>query len=192
MRENRPLLLLVDDDPHDRALARLVLERELQHLRIGEITDAPAFAQACGRRSFALVILETRLDWADGLAVLAVLREDWPGIPVILFTRHGDEEISVRALRLGASDYLVKNPQGFLRLAGVVQSALDRSRSPAVTGAVPLQSLVDQARVAVFSATPEGRLLNASPGFLKMLGAVTFDEASRLDLKPLAFALAGP
>ena len=192
MRDTRPLLLLVDDDPHDRGLARLVLEREVRDLRIEEVTDAPAFAQACGRRSFSLVVLETRLAWADGLAVLSVLREDWPGIPVILFTRHGNEETTVRALRLGASDYLVKDSQGFLRLPMVVQSVLDRARSPAVAGAVPLQSLVDQARVAVFSATPDGRLLNASPGFLKLLGAANLDEAARLDLRPLAFALAGP
>ncbi len=191
MRENRPLLLLVDDDPHDRALARLVLERELQQVRIEEITDAPAFAQACGRRSFAVVVLETRLAWAEGLAVLSVLREDWPGIPVILFTRFGNEEMCVKALRLGASDYLLKNSSGFLRLPVAVQSALERARSPAVTGAAPLQSLVEQARVAVFSATPDGRLLNASPGFLKLLGAASLEEAVRLDLRPLAFALSG-
>jgi signal transduction histidine kinase len=192
MRESRPLLLLLDDDPDDRALARAVLERELPRLRIEEIADAPAFAQACGRRGFDVVVLESRLQWADGLAILLVLREDWPEVPVLLFTRYGSEELVVRAVRLGASDYLVKSPAGFLRLPLAVRSALDKARAQSTAGAVPLQSLVEQAQVAVFSATPEGRLLNASPGFLRILGAASFEEATRLDLKPLAFAVAGP
>lgn len=191
MRETRPLLLLVDDDPQDRALARVVLERELPRLRIEEITDAPSFAQACGRRGFDVVVLESRLQWADGLALLLVLREDWPEVPVVLFTRYGSEEMVVRAMRLGAGDYLAKSPAGFLRLAVAVRSALEKARAQSMTGAVPLQSLVDQAQVAVFSVTPEGRLLNASPGFLRILGTATFEEAARLDLTPLAFAVTG-
>lgn len=191
MRETRPLLLLVDDDPQDRALARVVLERELPRLRIEEITDAPSFAQACGRRGFDVVVLEARLQWADGLAILLVLREDWPEVPVVLFTRYGSEEMVVRAMRLGASDYLAKSPAGFLRLAVAVRSALEKARAQSMAGAVPLQSLVDQAQVAVFSVTPEGRLLNASPGFLRILGAGSFEEAAHLDLTPLAFAVTG-
>ncbi|HEX9945579.1 MAG TPA: ATP-binding protein [Thermoanaerobaculia bacterium] len=192
MRESRPLLLLLDDDPDDRTLARIVLERELPRLQVEEITDAPSFAQACGRRSFDVVVLECRLQWADGMALLSVLTEDWPEVPVILFTRQGSEEVCLRAVRLGASDYLVKSPGGFLRLPLAVRSALDKVRTRASAGAVPLQSLVEQARVAVFSTTPEGRLLNASPAFLRILGAASFEEAARLDLRPLAFALAGP
>jgi signal transduction histidine kinase len=191
MRETRPLLLLVDDDPQDRALARVVLERELPRLRIEEITDAPSFAQACGRRGFDVVVLESRLQWADGLALLLVLREDWPEVPVVLFTRYGSEEMVVRAMRLGASDYLAKSPAGFLRLAVSVRSVLEKARAQSMAGAVPLQSLVDQAQVAVFSVTPEGRLLNASPGFLRILGAAGFEDAARLDLTPLAFAVTG-
>src|SRR5205085_10404548 len=116
MRDGRPLILLLDDDPDDRALARMVLEREAPAPAIEEIADAPAFAQACGRRGFDLVILELKLRWADGLAILGVLREDWPEVPVILLTRFGNEEAALRALRLGARDYLVKKPASFLRL----------------------------------------------------------------------------
>jgi PAS domain S-box-containing protein len=195
MRDGRPLILLIDDDPDDRALARLVLEREAPQLAIEEITDAPVFAQACGRRSFDLVILELKLRWADGLAVLDILREDWPEVPVILLTRFGNEEAALRALRLGARDYLVKRPAGFLQLPLIVRAALEREQSPAgageASGTAPLESLLDRARVAVFSATPEGRLLNASPGFLQLLGVADLESANRLDLEPFLAAAAG-
>ena len=197
MRDGLPLILLIDDDPDDRALARIVLERELPRFVIEEIADAPAFGRACGRRSFDLVILELKLGWADGLALLTALKEDWPEVPVIPFTRVGDAETALRAVRLGAADYLVKGPAAFLRLPQAVRTALDpanrrRARSTSGSaGAAPLESLVDRARMAVFSATPQGLLLNASPGFLQLLGVDDLESANALDLEPFIAAAAG-
>ena len=194
MRDGLPLILLIDDDPDDRALARIVLERELPRFVIEEIADAPAFGRACGRRSFDLVILELKLGWADGLALLTALKEDWPEVPVIPFTRVGDAETALRAVRLGAADYLVKGPAAFLRLPQAVRTALDpteKRRTRPVTGAAPLESLVDRARMAVFSATPQGSLLNASPGFLQLLGVDDLESANALDLEPFIAAAAG-
>jgi PAS domain S-box-containing protein len=187
----RSRILLLDDDPDDRALARAVLEHQMPELTVEEITDAPAFAQACGRRSFDVVILERELRWADGLALLAALKEDWPEVPVILFTRSGSEELVLRSMRLGADDYLVKKPASFVRLPLAVRSALEKVESRRASGAAPLQSLLDRAQVAVFSATAEGRLLNASPGLLQILGIEDLEGAARLDLRPLIAAAAG-
>lgn len=190
MPRERTRILLLDDHREDRALARMVLEHELPYLDIQEVTDAPSFAQACGRRSFELVVLEQRLAWADGLAILATLREDWPQMPVILFTRHGDEELSFRAARLGVSDYIAKSSAGFLALPLAVLSALERaSRTRTTPDATALESLLQQARVAVFSATPGGRLLNASPSFLRLLGVDSLEAATRLGLEPLVAAV---
>src|SRR5262245_28624984 len=156
MPPNPARVLLVDDDADDRALARLVLAHELPELAVEEIADAPAFARAWGRRSFDLVILERELRWGDGLALLAVIKEDWPEAPVILFTRPGDEELCLRAVRLGAEDCLAKRPAGFLRLPAVVRAALEKCRCQRSGSAGPLQSLLERAQVAVFSATAEG------------------------------------
>jgi signal transduction histidine kinase len=188
MSSSRHRVLLVDDDPDDRALARLVLAHELPDVAVEEIADAPAFARAWGRRSFDLVILERELRWADGLALLALIKEDWPEAPVILFIRPGDEELSLRAVRLGAEDCLAKRPAGFLRLPAVVGAALEKCRCRRASGEAPLQSLLERAQVAVFSATAEGRLLNASPGFLQILGVESLESAARLDLRPLIAA----
>jgi len=187
----RASVLLVDDDPDDRALAKVVLAQELPELAVEEIADAPAFTRAWGRRSFDLVILERQLRWTDGLALLEVLKDEWPELPVILFTRPDDEELALRAVRLGADDCLVKKPAGFLRLPLVVRSALEKSRNRRPSGPAPLQSLLERAQVAVFSATAEGRLLNASPGLLQILGVDGLEGAARLDLKPLIAAAAG-
>ena len=120
MRGANQRILLIDDDPDDRSLASVVLTSELGHFEVHEVPDAVTFAQACARRDFDLVILEQKLHWADGLAVLGALKEEWPDLPVILFTRSGDEEVALKAARLGVHQYLVKRPGTFLRHASEV------------------------------------------------------------------------
>jgi signal transduction histidine kinase len=147
-QERRTHVLLLDDDPDDRALARLVLAAELPGLAVEEAADALAFARACGRRSFDLVVLEWELGWTDGAAVLAALKEDWPGVPVIVFTRSESGESALRAVRLGADDYLVKKPAAFLRLAQAVRTALERDRTRGAAGAAPSRPLLDPSDTA--------------------------------------------
>lgn len=130
MPEAGPRILLIDDDPDSRALARLVLRHELPHLVVEEIADAVAFAEAFSRADFELVVLDSRLPWADGLAVLHALKARWPHLPVILLTGRGGEgeEVGVRAAKLGADDFLVKNPGGYVNLPLAVLGALEQAR----------------------------------------------------------------
>ena len=127
MPETGPRILLIDDDPDSRALVRLVLRQELPHLILEEIADAVSFAEAFGRADFELVILDPRLPWADGLAVLHALKGRWPALPVILLTDRGGEELGVRAAKLGADDFLIKNPGGFVNLPLAVLGTLSRT-----------------------------------------------------------------
>ncbi|MGH9361266.1 MAG: response regulator, partial [Thermoanaerobaculia bacterium] len=129
MKQATSRILLIDDDPDDRSLARVVLTSELGHFEVHEVPDAVTFAQACARHDFDLVILEQKLHWSEGLAVLGALKEEWPDLPVILFTRSGDEELALKAARLGVQQYLVKKPATFLRLPSEVEAALERSRT---------------------------------------------------------------
>jgi PAS domain S-box-containing protein len=177
--------LLIDDDSEDRALTKIVLQGELVHINIQEISDALGFAQACARKDFDLVVVEQKLAWAEGLAVLGFVKEEWPEIPVILFTRHGNEEVSGKAVRLGVDHYLPKRTGNFLRLPLAVRSALEQSRPRRHPRAARLESLLTEARIGVFSATTGGRLLNANPALLQMLGLESLEDAERLDLTAL-------
>jgi signal transduction histidine kinase len=135
--ETGPRILLIDDDPDSRALARLVLRQELPHVVLEEIADAVSFAEAFGRADFELVILDPKLPWADGLAVLHALKGRWPTLPVILLTDRGGEELGVRAAKLGADDFLVKNPGGFVNLPLAVLGTLEHARARTIPPAEP-------------------------------------------------------
>jgi DNA-binding response OmpR family regulator len=69
-----------------------------------------------------LIITDVQLPSMSGLQVLEQLREEGKNIPSIVMTFHGTEETAVRALRLGAVDYLIK-PFSFEEM----QDALDRA-----------------------------------------------------------------
>lgn len=102
-----PRILVVDDDPIDRELAR----RSLRGLTGAEFSEASE-----GRQALAVVskeppdvlLTDLRMPGMDGLALVEAMREDHPLVPVILMTSSGSERLAAQALRAGAVSYVVK------------------------------------------------------------------------------------
>jgi len=74
-----------------------------------------------------LVILDLRMPKMSGLQVLQTLRELQCPVPVILITAYGSEEVVVRALRLGADDYVAK-PFELDEMINAIERVLSKSR----------------------------------------------------------------
>jgi len=72
------------------------------------------------------VLLDYRLPDADGLECLRTIRQRHPDLPVVLITGAGSEEVAVEAMKLGASDYLVKHGKYLVTVPVVVREALGR------------------------------------------------------------------
>ena len=181
-------ILLVEDQPHDRALARLALLHELPEASVEEVTDALAFSEAIHQGQFDLVIAAHHLGWADGLAVLQRLKERWPEVPFILFAEE-DTRLAIDAIKAGADDYIVKSSQGYLMLGRAACAAVERTEQRRQTSRLEtrLHTLLNRAKVGVFRATLDGRLLEASPALQRMLGVGSLDEALKLNLEQLYF-----
>ncbi|MCB0182464.1 MAG: response regulator, partial [Anaerolineae bacterium] len=87
--------------------------------------DGKTGLEKAERESPDLIITDLKLPRMNGLDVLERLREKQIYTPAIVMTFHGTEETAVRALRLGARDYLIK-PFTFEEM----QAALDRAFQP--------------------------------------------------------------
>jgi signal transduction histidine kinase/DNA-binding response OmpR family regulator len=125
---HQPLwVLLVDDNPHDRALAIRALGRAFPSLEVVEIANQEMLDQALAARSYDVVITDFQLLWSDGLQVLRASKAIDPARPVIMFTATGSEEIAVEAMKSGLDDYVLKSPQHYVRLPAAVTAALDRA-----------------------------------------------------------------
>src|SRR5947208_5120608 len=120
-------ILLVDDNPDDRALAIRELNREFPDRQYHQVTDLKQFTRALERGPWDLVVTDYRLRWSDGLSVLKAVKERWPDCAVIMFTGSGNEEIAVQAMKAGLDDYVLKSPKHYTRLAAAAHMALDRA-----------------------------------------------------------------
>jgi hypothetical protein len=119
-------VLLLDDNPDDRALALRSLEKEIPGLRPREALDMAALERALDEDGFDAVVTDYQLQWTDGLTVLRKVRERYAWIPVVMFTSSGSEEIAVTAMKSGLDDYVVKAPRQFDRLPFALLAALRR------------------------------------------------------------------
>ncbi len=72
------------------------------------------------------VLLDYRLPDAGGLEGLRRIRQGHPDVPVVMITGAGSEEVAVEAMKLGASDYVVKHGKYLITVPVVVRDALGR------------------------------------------------------------------
>src|SRR5262249_8914660 len=56
-----------------------------------------------------LVLLDITMPQKSGLEVLKQVRAELPGLPILVFSMHAEDQYAVRALRAGASGYLAKD-----------------------------------------------------------------------------------
>jgi two-component system nitrogen regulation response regulator NtrX len=116
-----PSILIVDDEPGVRSALGGVLRDE------GYNVDAVDSGEACldrlGRRVFDVVVLDIWLPGMDGLATLARMRERQVDAQVVIISGHGNVESAVRAIKMGAFDF-VEKPLSLEKTVLVVRNAL--------------------------------------------------------------------
>ncbi len=108
-RRNRPEsvdVLVVDDEDDIRELLELSL------LRMGLACDTAASvtqARAClERQRYRLCLTDMRLPDGDGLDLVEHIQKHLPGLPVAVITAFGSIDTAIRALKLGAFDFVTK------------------------------------------------------------------------------------
>ncbi len=125
MGEERPKVLIVDDEEAVQKFVAAVLERA-GYQPVAEAAGAPALVTADRERPDA-VILDLRLPGISGLDVCSELRLWYKG-PILVLSGLGDEVTIVSALDRGADDYLIK-PFRSEEFLARLRALLRRSRS---------------------------------------------------------------
>lgn len=128
--DRQPRVLVVDDEPDIRDLIELSL------LRMGLACDgASSLAEARQRlahSSYALCLTDMRLPDGDGLELVADIVRSSPQLPVAVISAYGNMETAVRALKLGAFDFVSK-PVDLQNLREIVQNAMRIETSASAT-----------------------------------------------------------
>jgi two-component system nitrogen regulation response regulator NtrX len=120
-------ILVVDDEADIRLLIRGVLNDE--GLMVREAGNADETLKAIAQRKPNLVILDIWLNNStmDGMQILQHIRKEYPDMPVIMISGHGNIDTAVAAIKIGAYDFIEK-PFKADRLILQVQHALDAAR----------------------------------------------------------------
>lgn len=101
-------ILVVDDDPQDREMARRCLEAVSETVEVLYAVDGQEAVASMERARPDVVLTDLRMPEMDGLQLVHHIREHYPLVPVILMTARGSEQIAVDALAAGAASYVPK------------------------------------------------------------------------------------
>ncbi|MEM7049772.1 MAG: UDP-3-O-acyl-N-acetylglucosamine deacetylase [Acidobacteriota bacterium] len=158
------LVLIVDDEPGIRTALSGILEDEgYETVATGSGSEALSLYQ--GRRP-DVVFLDIWLPDRDGLETLQALRDEDPSAAVIMMSGHGTATTAVKAIKMGAIDYLEK-PLSYNRTLEAVAGALGRR----LTSLEPLPSRQEGERD--YEPAPPLSLLRESPRPQRTLSKAT-------------------
>lgn len=103
--EDRSLLLVDDDEPFVKRLARAMEKRGFAPETAESVAAGKAIAMA---RPPAYAVIDLRLEDGNGLDVVEALREKRPDARIVVLTGYGAIATAVAAVKIGATDYLSK------------------------------------------------------------------------------------
>ncbi|BCK67770.1 DNA-binding response regulator [Streptomyces libani subsp. rufus] len=130
-------VLLADDEEMVRHGVRLILRHAEGIEVVGEAPNGAEAVRLAAEARPDVVLLDVRMPVLDGLAAVEPLAALDPAPQVVMLTTFGDEENVLRALRAGATGFLLKDegPQELIRAVRAA-AAGDAVLSPGVTGTV--------------------------------------------------------
>ncbi|HEX8044412.1 sigma-54-dependent transcriptional regulator [Rhizobium sp.] len=125
MTDALPVVLLIEDDAAlRRSLAQWL---SLNDLSVIEAADGNQALKVLHSEKVDVVISDVRMPGMSGLDLLALIGKNWPELPVIILSGHGDVPMAVAAIQAGAFNFLTK-PYVPEQLIGTLQNALEQTR----------------------------------------------------------------
>jgi nitrogen regulation protein NR(I) len=118
------ILIIEDDESVASALHDLV---QAEGLTVDMVTDPKEGLARAQSSDFDVVVTDLQMPGPDGLEIIQQVQTTRPQLPVILITAFHTTEVAIRAIRLGAYDYVLKpiDPPEFLR---ILKRALESTR----------------------------------------------------------------
>ena len=117
-REDAARILIVDDHAAVRSGIKAMLYGEPELEVAGEAADGREALKMCRNIQPELVLMDVRMPDMDGLAATRAIKQQFPGISVLILTMHSSHDYLLEAVRAGAAGYVLKDaPQRELATA---------------------------------------------------------------------------
>jgi diguanylate cyclase (GGDEF)-like protein/PAS domain S-box-containing protein len=177
-------ILIVEDSAEDFELVLRELKGGLGPIRYRQVQTAEELKTALGQERWDVVISDNAMPFFSGSEALKLVRELAPETPFILVSGSIGEEAAVEKLRAGANDYLMKG--SLKRLPAAVNQQLREAETRSARrqaeealrrAELKYRSIFENAAVGICKTSLEGKMLDANPAMLRMLG---YDAAARV------------
>lgn len=120
-------ILIVEDEDAIRRVLKKVLSEENPKYKLDEAPDGEKAISLIKIQHYDLVLCDIKMPKKDGIEVLEFVSSYDSSIPIIMISGHGDLKTAVKAMRMGAYDYIEKPPD-LNNLLNSVRSALVKTK----------------------------------------------------------------
>lgn len=176
-------LLLIEDSAHDAELIELVLQRSGYQARTTRVTDEDGIRNELTHRRFDVIVSDLALEGISGADALELASELASETPFIFFSGVVGEAHAVEMMRLGATDYVLKQnlallPKAVGRAVAEVYERSERRRVEAQLQTVALRSslAIDAARMGMWDMDMATRTIVWDQRCRELLGLPTADR----------------
>lgn len=169
----KPLeLVIVEDEEAHLELMKRAVRRVFSEVSIYAFGEAISCLDAIDRIEPDLIIADYLMPGMTGIEFLTELRRKNTDTPVIMITGQGDECIAVKALKLGAADYVVKTPDFFKLLPGAIEKVLREQelRDSLRESEGRFRDLAHSACDWIWETDAEGNFTYSNPAVKRILG----------------------
>ncbi len=105
-------ILIADDHAIVRRGLKDILEDEFADVFITEVKDGKELMKMTRTAEWDIVISDLTMPEPNGLEVIKLLKDEKPGLPVLILSMHPEDQYAIRVLRAGAAGYLCKESAG--------------------------------------------------------------------------------
>lgn len=166
MNEQTVRTLLIEDDAEDALLlARLLAREEGPHLNHEREATLAAGLARLAKGGVDVVLLDLMLPDSRGLETASTVLARFPNVALLVLTGMSDESLGLKAVRMGAQDYVVKGSVDARALKRAIAYALNRHRA-----AAGLRSIIDRSADGMAVVDSAGAVRYLNPAATALLG----------------------
>jgi len=166
-------ILLVEDNPGDSKLFQAYLGEILD--TICNLTLAETISQAIkhiSENSFDIIFTDLNLPDSSGLHTLKTLLQEKPDCPIVVITGLDDRDTGLKAIQLGAEDYISKSELNSFNLEKSIVYSIERIKltKQLFDSESRYRRMFEYSSIGIYRSTSTGRLIEVNEAFANIFG----------------------